>query len=363
MGEPAVSARHVVRVVRTPGPTRREPGPRRSESPARIAGSEQRQVRGEVGPVAAGAPRAPAACAVGEIQPSGGQPDPGHRVGLDHVRRRAAGVPRPGDRLHRHERRDAHLDRPAGGAARPGSRPACRMAAASAARGRSAPGRGRAATRVRSSECTTSFDEPGGEPVGDGDRARGRRGPPSSAPAGAAWPGRRTAAARRSSTASAVRSAAVRRGARRRSARRPGPVARDVVGQRRRGRSVDGVASAAAQPAVADQRDAPASVPHVPAGQHRRAPGEVARRRPSRVEPDQHACGRRCQRIAADTGALGAPVTGCRSREQRGSVAVQAAAQLAQRHAELALHLEVGGRARRPRRCGRTAGRGRCTCR
>ena len=43
-----------------------------------------------------------------------GQPDPGDRVGLHHVRRRAAGVHRPGQALDRGDRRDAYLQDAAG---------------------------------------------------------------------------------------------------------------------------------------------------------------------------------------------------------------------------------------------------------
>ena len=65
----------------------------------------------EVGPLAARADlrrrRAPSAQSV---RP-GGEPDPGQRVGLDDVRRGAAGVPGPLDALHDGVRRDPHLGR------------------------------------------------------------------------------------------------------------------------------------------------------------------------------------------------------------------------------------------------------------
>ena len=50
------------------------------------------------------------AAAASAHAPRRGERDPGRRVGLDDVRRRAAGVPRTLDDLHRAERRDAHLD-------------------------------------------------------------------------------------------------------------------------------------------------------------------------------------------------------------------------------------------------------------
>ena len=51
---------------------------------------------------------------VGPAEPAGGQPDPGDRVGLYHVGRRAPGVHRPGQALDGRDRRDPDLQHAAG---------------------------------------------------------------------------------------------------------------------------------------------------------------------------------------------------------------------------------------------------------
>lgn len=49
------------------------------------------------------------------VEPSGRQPEPGDRVGLDHVWRCAPGMPGAGDTLHRRDRWHSHFYRTAGG--------------------------------------------------------------------------------------------------------------------------------------------------------------------------------------------------------------------------------------------------------
>lgn len=53
--------------------------------------------------------------AFGPAEPPGRQPEPRERVGLDHIRRSAPGVPGAGDTLHRRDRWHSHFYRTAGG--------------------------------------------------------------------------------------------------------------------------------------------------------------------------------------------------------------------------------------------------------
>jgi len=71
-----------------------------------------REVRSEICAYSAG-PYPSRGHGIGPGQPSGGDQQPGHRIGLHHIGRCAAGVPRPGDTLNRTERWNTDLHRSA----------------------------------------------------------------------------------------------------------------------------------------------------------------------------------------------------------------------------------------------------------